>query len=148
MTTSNTTHSHLPEVFSTTIPAFASKADYISFRDEWRLIYKHLSLQVQKSKCYLTDNMRPEKATYRTARGEKLNAQLKALPPSIWLQQYQKSHPYKGWQITPENTGNSRTEKRIVYGQAAFANWLLWLRRETKRVRREQRAQELRAVAV
>jgi len=145
MKTQTTIQTHLPEVFSTAIPALATREDYIAFRDEWRLTYKHISLRLQEEKCWTCANMRPEKAAYRKTRAKAIAEQLKALPPSKWLANAASPLPYKGWEITPENTGNPQTRKRTVYGLSALATWMLWLRREAKRQRREQRQQELAA---
>src|SRR4051812_39055835 len=108
--------SRLPEAFSEIAPAFASKADYLAFVQEWKAVYRFLSLSLRAARVRsrLQPNNRPEKKIALEKEAAGLAARLAALGPCPYVEQ-----------------GVTYGSTHVPLGRAA-ATWLLELRAAAK----------------
>ncbi len=116
--------SRLPQAFSLIDPAFASKADYLAFVQEWKAVYRFLSLSLRAARIRsrLRPNNRPEKKIAFEKAASVLGERLAALGPCPYVEH-----------------GVRYGEVSVPLGPPA-ATWLIELRAAAKLVAGRQRA--------
>lgn len=125
----------LPQV-SVSLPQFASKEEYLAFVSAWKEVYRYLSLERRIAKLRSKVQFMPAgvKCTSLENMLAMMEENLKKFDPSISAYVSSQSTWKSAWPITPENTGNERTKARTLYGSDALATWLIFLRRESKKL--------------
>jgi heme oxygenase len=127
----NTSHipSRLPQAFSPINPTFASKADYLDFVQEWKAVYRYLSVSIRTAR--LRSRLRPNNRPAKQAALEKelclLAVRLAAYGPCPYVDQ-----------------GVAYGSTHVALGSAA-ATWLLALRAAAKLDAGRRRAAALAA---
>lgn len=122
----STTSSRLPRPFSPINPVFASKADYLGFVQEWKTIYRYLSVSIRTARLRsrLRPNNRPAKQAALEGELCLLAVRLAAYGPCPYVEQ-----------------GVSHGSHHIALGSSA-ATWLLELRAAAKLEAGRRRAAE------
>lgn len=122
----NTQNTRLPQAFSPINPAFASKADYFGFVQEWKTVYRYLSLTIRgaRIRSRLRPNNRPEKKVALEKELAVLVAALAVGGPCGYVEQ-----------------GVTYGSHHVALGSAA-ATWLLELRAAAKLEAGRRRAAE------
>lgn len=112
----NTQTTRLPQAFSQINPAFASKADYLGFVQEWKTVYRYLSLSIRAARVRsrLRPNNRPEKKIALEKELAVVSAALATMGPCLYVEQ-----------------GVSYGGHHVALGSTA-ATWLLELRAAAK----------------
>lgn len=112
----NDTTSRLPQVFSQINPTFASKADYLGFVQQWKAVYRYLSLTIRATRLRsrLQPNNRAEKKAALEKELASVSASLVANGPCPYM-----------------DHGRSYGSHQVALGAAA-ATWLLELRAAAK----------------
>lgn len=115
MNTQNTV-SRLPQAFSPIHPTFASKADYLAFVQEWKAVYRYLSVSIRTAR--LRSRLRPNNRPAKKVALEKelclLAVRLAAYGPCQYVDQ-----------------GTAYGSHHVALGSAA-ATWLITLREAAK----------------
>lgn len=145
MNTHNDTTTALPAPFTTQLPAFDTKEAYVQFVTAWKAVYRRLSAMIRVDK--LEHRRRDLDTPHQRHLAVRLAAVQEALLEHNAATELTRAltgaaGSFPCWSITPENTENPKTRSRVVTGDAAIANWMLWLRRAAKaQVRDRPKAQ-------
>lgn len=119
----------LPKAFSPINPTFASKAEYLEFVQEWKAVYRYLSVSIRTAR--LRSRLRPNNRHAKRAALERelclLHVRLAAQGPCPYVDE-----------------GIAYGSHRVPLGSAA-AKWLLELRAAAKLDAARRRAAEVAA---
>lgn len=123
------TQSRLPLALSSIQPTFVSKADYLDFVREWKVVYRYLSVSIRTARLRsrLRPNNRPGKKATLEHELALLAVRLAAYGPCPYV-----------------DGGVSYGSHRVALGSAA-ATWLLALRAAAKLDAGRRRAVEVAA---
>src|ERR1035438_1751961 len=125
----------LPQV-GESLPQFASKEEYLTFVSNCKEIYRYISLCRRSDTLAhrLTPMPDSKKRTARENIQKVMLEQLKKVDPVIKQYVDSQSTWRSTWTINAENTLNPRTKERQLFGSDALVNWILVLRRESKKL--------------
>jgi len=136
--TASATVNSLPKAFSSVIQTFETKEQYLTFRKDWKLVYRHITelSRIEKANTRGGQNsISAAKSAHYDQIIEGAKKRLAELAPISWKPD---TSYYPGWSINAAVTGNPKTKPHQVTRTSGSATWLLWYRREVKKLNAER----------